>query len=460
MTTRDKSFFEHIWDFFCSLKLAIATLILLAITSIIGTVIQQNANPQDYIREYGPTAYKIFVALDFLDMYHSWWFITLLIVFAVNLTCCSIKRLPRIVRIVAHPEKTPDEKFFRTLGRKGEVETSLSAEEAAGRAAEAVGRLFGRTERTDVDGRICLFTQKMAWSRFGVYVVHASILVIFAGALMGAFWGYKAFVNIPEGSSSDKVWPRNSNQPIELGFTVRCDRFDVEFYPNSRRPREFVSDLVVLEDGKEVLKKTIEVNDPLTYKGITFYQSSYGPMGNPLFHFKVRERATGETVEVKVRQGEPAALPGGAAFRVADFTEQFQNFGAAARIELLPGMTHDHKPGERHPSFVVLKNFPDFDAQRGGKYIFSLLDFKQRYYTGLQVAKDPGVWVVWLGCFMMVVGCFAAFFLSHRRIWVVVQATDKGSRVLYGGNAHRNQPAFEIWFENFSAQLEDAVKNG
>ncbi|RME32535.1 MAG: cytochrome c biogenesis protein ResB, partial [Deltaproteobacteria bacterium] len=325
MTTRDKSFFEHIWDFFCSLKLAIATLILLAMTSIIGTVIQQNANPQDYIREYGPTAYKIFVALDFLDMYHSWWFVTLLIVFAVNLTCCSIKRLPRIVRIVAHPNKTPDEKFFRTLGRKGEVETSLPAEEAATKAAETVGRLFGRTERHDVEGRICLFAQKMAWARFGVYVVHASILVIFVGALMGAFWGYKAFVNIPEGSSTDKVWARGSDKPIELGFGLRCDRFEVQFYPNSRRPREFVSDLVVLENGKEVMKKTIEVNDPLTYKGITFYQSSYGPMGNPQFHFRVRERATGKTVEVKVRQGEPAELPGGAAFVVADFTEQFQN---------------------------------------------------------------------------------------------------------------------------------------
>jgi len=459
LTTRDKSFFEHIWDFFCSLKLAIATLILLAMTSIIGTVIQQNANPQDYIREYGPTAYKIFLALDFLDMYHSWWFVTLLVVFAVNLTCCSIKRLPRIVRLVRNPELTPDDRFFRSLGRKGEVETPLAAEQVAERLSVFLGKAFAAPRRSEKDGRIHLFAQKMAWARFGVYAVHASILVIFIGALMGAFWGYKAYVNIPEGSSTDKVWPRGGETPIDLGFSVRCDRFEVQYYPGTMRPKEFESDLVVLENGKEVLKKTIEVNDPLTYKGITFYQSSYGPMGNPQFRFRVRERATGKTVEVTARQGQPVQLPGGAAFRVADFTEHFQNFGAAVRVELLPGTTHEHKPGERHPSFVVLKNFPDFDAQRGGRYIFSLLDYKQRYYTGLQVAKDPGVWVVWLGCFLMVTGCFAAFFLSHRRIWVSIEATEKGSRVRYGGNAHRNQPAFEIWFEQFSDQLQSQLGN-
>ncbi len=61
-----------------------------------------------------------------------------------------------------------------------------------------------------------------------------------------------------------------------LGFSVRCDDFEVEFYENSQMPREYKSWLTVIEDGKEVMRKAIEVNDPLTYKGITFYQASYG----------------------------------------------------------------------------------------------------------------------------------------------------------------------------------------
>jgi cytochrome c biogenesis protein len=48
--SREKSFSDRLWDFFCSLKLAIVTLILLALTSIIGTIIEQNLPPQEYMQ--------------------------------------------------------------------------------------------------------------------------------------------------------------------------------------------------------------------------------------------------------------------------------------------------------------------------------------------------------------------------------------------------------------------------
>lgn len=458
MNAKKSSFFDHIWDFFCSLKLAITTLILLALTSIIGTVIQQNANPQDYIKEYGETAYRLFSALNFLDMYHSWWFLTLLTMFAVNLICCSIKRLPRIWTLVHQPNLDPGDRFYKTMANGGELTLKGSPADLRDRVSDLLGKKFARPRVTEHEGKIQLFAQKMPWARFSVYVTHLSILVIFVGAILGTLWGYKAYVNIPEGSSTDKVWPRGSDTPIELGFSVRCDRFEVQFYPGGMRPKEFISDLVVLENGKEVDSRTIEVNHPLTHRGITFYQSSYGPMGDPQFQFKVKERATGETVTVTAHKGQPVKLPGGKAFRVADFTEQFQNFGSAARIEMLPDLTGKNPIAGGKKSFVVLQKFPQFDAQRGGDYVFSLLDYKQRYYTGLQVAKDPGVWVVWFGCFFLVLGSFSAFFLSHRRLWVTLREEDGKTHIRYGANAHRNQPAFSMWFDEFSKDFEEALK--
>jgi len=459
LNAKKSSFFDHIWDFFCSLKLAISTLILLAVTSIIGTVIQQNANPQDYVKEYGETAYRIFSALNFLDMYHSWWFLSLLTIFAINLICCSIKRLPRILKLVNQPNLKPDERFYKSMVNGGELTLNQGAEKTTEKLDAFLGKSFARPKVTEDGERTQLFAQKMPWSRFSVYVTHLSILVIFVGAIMGSLWGYKAYVNVPEGSSTDKVWPRGSDQAIDLGFEVRCDRFNVEFYPGGMRPKAFISDLVVLEKGKEILSKTIAVNHPLSYKGITFYQSSYGPMGDPQFTFKVRERATGETVTVSAHKGQPVKLPGGQAFRVADFTEHFQTFGSAARIQMLPDMKGGNPVSTGKNSFVVLQKFPEFDAQRGGDYIFSLLDYKQRYYTGLQVAKDPGVWVVWLGCFFLVMGSFSAFFLSHRRLWLTIEEKDGKTHVRYGANAHRNQAAFAIWFEDFAKDLEGSLKN-
>ncbi len=452
MSAKDRNALTAVWDFFCSLKLTIVTLILLAATSIIGTVIQQNRSPQEYLQEYSETTFRLFDALGFFDMYHSWWFLALLALFSINLIACSIKRLPRVWKTVREPVLVADDALYRTLSNQEELLAKGAPSELKERLAAYVGRSFASPVVTERDGAVHLFAQKAPWARMGVYVTHLSILIIFAGAIIGTVWGYKAYVNIVEGTETTQVWPRGSDAPIDLGFAVRCDEFSVSYYPGSNRPKEFRSVLTVSEGGRTVIeKRPIIVNDPLTHNGITFYQSSYGPAGDPAFQFKVKLRSTGETQDVSVRQGERALLPGGGSFRVADFTESFQNFGAAARLEVTPA---DGPPR----SFVVLKAFPEFDAQRGGEYIFSLVDYQQRFYTGLQVAKDPGVWVVWTGCFLMVVGSLIAFFLSHRRIWVTLRPHGDKTAIRFGGSAHRNQPAFEIFFDEFKKGLREEVK--
>ena len=88
------------WKFFKSVKLALFNFFTLAITSIIGTVIQQNEAPVVYVREYGVTAAKLFHILGITDMYHAWWFIALLILFSINLIVCSLNRFPDTWRLV------------------------------------------------------------------------------------------------------------------------------------------------------------------------------------------------------------------------------------------------------------------------------------------------------------------------------------------------------------------------
>ena len=43
--------------------------------------------------------------------------------------------------------------------------------------------------------------------------------------------------------------------------------------------KDYKSILRVVENGKTMVTKTIEVNDALKYKGFVFYQSSYDPEG-------------------------------------------------------------------------------------------------------------------------------------------------------------------------------------
>ncbi|MCK4536757.1 MAG: cytochrome c biogenesis protein ResB [Desulfuromonadales bacterium] len=445
---------DRLWDFFCSLKLTITILILLATTSIIGTVIQQNLSPQEYMQKLGmsESTYNLFNSLQFFDMYHSYWFLSLLGLFAVNLICCSIKRFPHVWKTVREPVLVADDGLFKTFSNLDEVVADGSMESVREKVTVLLSKKFTAPVITEQDGKIHFFSQKAAYARFGVYVTHLSILIIFVGAMIGNVWGFKAFVNIVEGTFVDSIWGRSDSQtPIPLGFEVHCEDFEVTFYEDGRRPKDYVSKLVVKENGQEVLRKTIEVNDPLQYKGLTFYQASYGQSGDPVFRFRVQERATGETVEVVGRQGKHLPLPGGAALIPMGYASNYQSFGPAAQVNIDVG---DHQHGN---PFIVLQQFANFDEKRGGAYIVTLLEAEQDYYTGLSVTKDPGVWVVWIGCFLMVFGSLTAFFLSHRRIWVTLQPLERGIGVKVGGVAHRNQPAFSLFFDELIKDFNDTL---
>ena len=87
-----------LWDFFASVKLALFTLITLAVTSIIGTIIPQGEPMSFYVQNFGPATATVFKYLDVPDMYNAWWFLSLLVLFSINLTVCSLERIPNVIR--------------------------------------------------------------------------------------------------------------------------------------------------------------------------------------------------------------------------------------------------------------------------------------------------------------------------------------------------------------------------
>lgn len=312
MTTNNRGFAQTLWDFFCSLKLSIFLLIGLALTSIIGTVIPQAPVPQEYLQTITPFKMQLYEKLGFFDMYHSWWFILLLYLLTVNLIACSIKRLPRVWKIVSEPTLVMDEGFERSLSHTHEIKAPGSAPAMKDKMAAFLKAEFAEPTVTEAGGEYHLFAQKSPYCRLGVYVVHLSIIIIFIGALIGSFFGYKAYVNIAEGTGVDSVESR-SGKNIPLGFSVRCEKFAVSFY-DTGAPKEFKSILTVFENGKPVPdyeNVKVIVNDPLTYKGITFYQSSYGAAGDTLYRFSVRSRNGGQPVPLIAHEEDRVPLPDG-----------------------------------------------------------------------------------------------------------------------------------------------------
>ena len=444
---RTPSPIDQVWNFFISVKLAIFTLIILAIASIFGTIVEQNQPPEKYHQIYEDWAFALMDRINLFDMYHSWWFLALLVLFTVNLTCCTIDRFPKMLKFVRNPRTKLDGNLEKTLSLSDRWKRKGTLSDWRAKYSSALSATFAKPKVTEVDGQVHLYAETGVTSRFGVYVTHLSIIIIFIGAILGNVLGFKSYVNIPDGEEASHLDARGGKEHINLPFSVRNNRFWLETYPNGQ-PKKYASDLSVIESGREVLRKTITVNDPLQYKGIWFYQSSYGQAGGTTALVSVRRPDGSPVKTLSLSPNEPVPIDGYGTVRGVNYDENFQGRGPALQVVV-------EKPGKPATNFWLPQQMPDQDRQRNDARVFSFGGLNSKMFTGLQVARDPGVNVVWLGCILMVIGIVMAFFLSHQRVWVrLAQGQDGRVEVVLAGSASRNRLTFEKKFEKIQTGVK------
>jgi cytochrome c biogenesis protein len=451
-----------IWGLFSSLKLTLVLLIILAIASILGTLIPQEDGAVKFARALSPTMLRVFTSLDLFDMYHSFWFRLLIGFLALNLIICSLNRFPTTwKRFSARPE--PDRtKPFDHLPPQQSFFAGGTQQEIGDRVGHLLQSRLQKTMKKEVASNRFFYGEKGRYSHFGVYFVHLSVLLILSGALTGSFLGFTAYVNILEGEQIDTVMLRKKMRPLKLKFDVRCDNFSVDFYKNGS-PKEYRSELSFLVKGKEVEKRSLLVNHPVEFMGVTFYQSNYGSVPGSAVRIRISRHAAESTVaEMDTEVGKSVKLAGGEGeFTVMDVRGDIMNIGPAALISVQP------RQGGEKVDFWIFKNqeqalerLPEpmrrslkFNPSAFEPYTFFLNGLETKYYTGLQVNRDPGVPIVWAGCFLMVAGLFFTFFTSHKRIWVRVLETGQGVRVDVAGTTNKNPVGLERELEHLLKDL-------
>lgn len=456
---------QRLWKALISIKLTIVLLIVLSVVCIVGTVIPQNASPHEYLRLYSKSTYELFKTLGFTDLYHAWWFTLAMALFTLNLVACTVNRMhatPKRRRTDTPPDRAAllarmCAKRFAFKRMSPEIEQSC---------VNAVTGFLGTPALQTSGTRRIYHTEKGRYARSAFYLTHLGVLVIIAGALLGNF-GFQGYLQLSEGETADAVTLIKERSLKDLGFQVRCDKFEVSFYDEKRMPKDYHSTLTVLEDGREVLRKTIEVNDPLIYRGIYFYQSSYGTSGDfGEVELQVIPRASAQRHTVRLKPGERVALgDSGDELQldrfVSDFTmdrqgrvfsrsDQPNNPAAQVLVRAADAAPYHQWVFARHTGFHEKKDAP---------YTIRFVNFYPAYYTGLQVTRDPGVWVVWLGCAIMLAGIYLAFFLSHRRIWLSIEEKDAGGcEIVCAGTSTKNRIDFTADFEKLCETIKSAGK--
>ncbi len=377
--------------------------------------------------------FRVFSSLPFL-------LVTALL--ALSILACSAHRVPRLWAAATRPHTHVSATFFDHGRLRAAVPVAAPPGEAMRRA---VGELRARRFRVVEDpGGTDLYADRYRFTPFGTVVAHVAFVVILVGVLVTSAFGFK-----------DEQFTVTVGSTVEVGhdtgLAVELVAFRDEYHPDGT-PRDYASDLVLHEDGREVAAKTIRVNDPLRYAGISFNQAFFGvavevtvtdPGGTPLWSGGVplqRGTADGlytfgsftlpeEDLEVYV-----VTAASGQAER---------SIGAGeARIEV-------YQPGA--DTLVASGLVPQGTPTPIGGLTFTFE--RERQYSGLIVSRDPGAPWVWVGGALLVLGSCAAMFFRHRRVWVRVEPASGGSLVRLV-SPDRPDPTFEACFQEIVSALD------
>ena len=432
---------------FSSVKLTIFLFLFIAATSILGTIIQQGLSMERYKALYSPGVFSVLKFFNIFDMYHSWWFTILLLLLSINIIVCTFKQIPRIIRLISPEKKEIDDTVFRSSQIRKTFQSQKKLSDIEQQAEILVESLVGTPVKTVKNDIIYFLAEKGKYSRLGMIFVHISILLILAGGLTGTMLGFNGQMNIVEGEKSNTVTLFGGKGTEKLGFDVRCDNFTVEFYKTGM-PKEYKTDLTILDNKKKVVSGTMRVNHPFTYKGLKFCQATYGIAGVSDLLVGVRNNKTGKETALKLDVMKKVPLPdSNASFAIARFVTDHNGMGPAVLGVLL-------EPGRaQHDIFWIFQNGRNINQQQKGGFTFTLNDFSKLYYTGIQVSKDPGVPLVWTGFSLIIIGFMLSLFFAHKRIWLRISGSQDEYEISIAASVSKNRKIFEAKLENLTGNL-------
>jgi cytochrome c biogenesis protein len=405
--------------------LAIVLLLAIALFSISGTVIEQGQSLAYYQSNYpehpalfGFLTWKVLLTLGLDHVYRTWWFLSILILFGSSLTACTFTRQFPALKAARRWKFYDEPRQFQKL--------ALSAELDRGSLNSLTPLLEKRRYKVFQEGDT-LYARKGIIGRIGPIVVHASMLIILAGAILGAMTGFIAQEMVPSGNTFQvknivDAGPYALPQ-IPKDWSVRVNRFWIDYTPEGGID-QFYSELSVLDNqGQEADKQTIYVNKPLRYRGVTFYQTDWGIAAvrvrlnkSPIFQIpmaqldtKGKGRIWGTWIPTKPDLSEGVSL------LARDLQGTLLVYDAAGKLvsTVRSGMATE-------VNGITLKIVDVIGS------------------TGLQIKADPGIPLVYTGFGLLMLGVIMSY-VSHSQIW----ALQKDGRFYVGGRTNRAQVAFE-----------------
>lgn len=420
------------------LRLAIVLLLAIALFSISGTVIEQGQSLAFYQESYpespalfGFLTWKVILAAGLDHVYRTWWFLALLILFGSSLIACTFTRQFPTLKAAQKWSYYTQPRQFEKLAMSAEVDAATldGLEPLLQRKGY---RLFREGDR--------LYARKGLVGRIGPIIVHASMILVLLGSIWGAMTGFFAQEMIPSGETFTiqnifDAGPWAAPQ-IPKDWSVRVNRFWIDYTPEGNID-QFYSDLSVLDAaGQEVKRKTIHVNEPLRYRGVTLYQADWAIAA-------VRVQLNNSPI-LQIPMGQLDTGGAGRLWGTWLPTKPDLSEGVSLIAKDLKGTVLVYDQDGQLISTVRAGMATEVNGVR--LTIAELVGS-----TGLQIKADPGIPVVYTGFGLLMISVLMSY-VSHSQVWALQQ----GKTLYVGGRTNRAQVAFEREVLDMLDALSDA----
>jgi len=409
------------------LKFAIFILILIAISSSLGSFIEQDEPiifyQENYKSEspiYGFIDWKLITNLELDHIYRAWWFLTLLIILGICLISCTLTRQFPLFKNSKDYIFKQESKSFKNLPFFVKIQNIFFTKEKILLKLQSMNFYIYQKQKL-------IYGYKGLIGRLSPILVHLSLIVILVGSSIGAFQNFKAQEVLPKGEVFHIQNPIKAGMFTKLpDLSIRVNDFWVEYEKN--KIHQFYSNLSILDNyGKEIKDQTISVNNPLRYKNVDFYQSDWNLIGIrvrnikemktyelPLFSLKKNSKAWITWIE-KEKQAYTVI------FDQAQNTCLFYN---------------------EKGNFIASKNIGDFIDNE-----LLLVDILPS--TGLLIKYDPSIPIIYFGFGLLMITTSLSF-LPYTQIWVF----NSKKNIWIGGVTNRGKIQLEIDFENLIRSIE------
>jgi len=434
---------------FSSVKLTIFLLIVITLATILGTLIPQGGSPEAYTKKYGDWA-NILMDLGFTRLYRSSWYLTLLVLFSINLVTCSLTRIKLKFTNTFKPQVKTQEKKLNALSLNKTRESLQSVSQVKKNLNRILKSQGYKIKEKSEQDRVFLLARKRSLGIFGSDIVHLGILVVIIGGFISGAAAYRE--NLALTMKETKPVPK-------ADFSLRLDRFET-LYHQDGSVKDWKSTLSIIRNNQSFLTKTIEVNHPLSYQGYVFYQSGYGwNWRNPVVEVLIERKSEDPFSEsIRIKVGEATSIKHKnieikAPYFVPDFVLTEENKVTSRSLEPNNPAVYVkvfEKGNIAFSGWLFLK-YPEFNTrglQADSSLSLKFKDFKAEPYSVIQIAKDPGVPFIWAGCTFVMLGLFLAFYYIPRELKFMIKKESQQTKIFAGGTVKKAKNSFKKEFYN------------